>query len=107
MINILRKSIKEYQENQDLLYGIQKLSNEIRANSKKAIALLRRENIKESKKTIEDIENRFKLINEVFKQHNDLLNQNFKLHGDSPRRKGSEKSDRIRPESSFSKNGTI
>jgi predicted translin family RNA/ssDNA-binding protein len=77
MINILRKSIKEYQENQDLLYGIQKLSNEIRVNSKKVIALLRRENIRESKETIEEIENRFKLINEALKQHKDLLNQNF------------------------------
>ncbi len=77
MINILRKSIKEHQENQDLLYRIQKLSNEIRVSSKKAIALLRRENIKESEKTIEDIDNRFKLINKILKQHKDLLNQNF------------------------------
>lgn len=77
MNNILRKLIKEYQENQDLLYGIQKLSNEIRANSKKVIALLRRENIKESEKTFKNIENRFKLINEVVEQHKDLLNQNF------------------------------
>ena len=77
MNNILRKLIKKYQENQDLLYGIQKLSNETRASSKKVIALLRRENIKESKKTFKNIENRFKLINEVVKQHKDLLNQNF------------------------------
>ena len=77
MNNILRKSIKKYQENQDLLYGIQKISNEIRTSSKKVIALLRRENIKESKKTLKNIENRFKLINEVVKQHKDLLNQNF------------------------------
>ena len=77
MNNILKKSIKEYQENQDLLYGIQKLSNEIRASSKKVIALLRRENIKESEKTFKNIENRFRLINEVVEQHKDLLNQNF------------------------------
>jgi len=77
MNNILKKSIKEYQENQDLLYRIQKLSNEIRTSSKEAIALLRRENIKESKKTIKNIENRFKLINKVVKQDKDLLNQSF------------------------------
>ena len=55
--------------------------------------------IKSSKKKFE-----LRLADFKIKEGDTLI---FKLHGDSPRRKGSEKSDRIRPESSFSKNGTI
>ena len=77
MNNMLDKSIKKYQESQNLMYEIQKLSNEARANSKKAISLLRRNNIKESKKTIKGIENLFRLINKVVKKNRDLIEQNF------------------------------
>ena len=77
MNNILNKSIKEYQESQNLMYEIQKLSNEARTNSKKAISLLRRNNIKESKKTIEEIESLFRLINKTVKKNKDLIEQNF------------------------------
>jgi len=77
MKNLLKKSIKKYQEGQDLLYGVQKLSNEIRVRSKKAIALLRRDNIKESQKVIKEAENLFKLINKFTKKNEDLLNHHF------------------------------
>lgn len=58
------------------MYEIQKLSNEARANSKKAISLLRRNNIKESKRTIKGI-NLFRLINKAVKKNKDLIEQNF------------------------------
>ena len=77
MNNLLKKSVKEYQKAQDLIYETQKLSNEIRTASKKAIALLRRENIKESKKTIKKVENLFRLINKIIKKNRDLINQSF------------------------------
>ena len=77
MNNLLRKSIKKYQEGEDLKYGVQKLSNKIRAKSKEAIALLRRNNIKESKKRIKNIEELFKLINKIVSKNEELLNQSF------------------------------
>ena len=77
MNNLLKKSIKEYQESQDLIYGIQKLSNNIRAKSKKAIALLRRDKVKESKEIIKEVEKIFRLINKIIKKNRDLINQNF------------------------------
>ncbi len=75
MNNLLKKSIKEHQETQELIYEIQKISNEIRVASKKAIALLRRDNIKESEKIIEKVENLFRLINKIIKKNKDLVNQ--------------------------------
>jgi len=77
MNNLLKKSVKEYQESQDLIYGIQKLSNNIRAKSKKAIALLRRDKIKESKEIIKEVEKIFRLINKIIKKNRDLIKQNF------------------------------
>ena len=77
MNNLLKKSINKYQKTQDSIYEIQKISNEIRALSKKAIALLRRDNTKESKKIIEKIENFFRLINKTIKRNKDLINQSF------------------------------
>jgi len=77
MNNLLKKSIKKYQEKQDLIYKIQKFSNEIRAKSKKAIALLRRDNIKESQETIKKAERDFGLINKLVKKNSDLLNYGF------------------------------
>ena len=77
MNNLLKKSIKEYQETQDLLYGVQKLANKIRAESKRTIALLRRENIKESRKIIREVENLFRLINKIVKKNKSLINQSF------------------------------
>jgi len=77
MNNLFKKSIKKYQETQELVYGVQRLSNKIRAQSKKVIALLRRENIKESKKTIKEAEEFFKLINKIIGRNKDLLNQFF------------------------------
>lgn len=73
MNNLLKKSVKKYQAGQDLIYRLQKLSNQIRAGSKKAIALLRRDNIKESQKAIEKAERDFKLINKLVKNDSDLL----------------------------------
>jgi len=69
MNNLLKKSIKKYQKVQDLAYGVQKLSNKIRTKSKEAIALLRRDNIKESKKNIKEAEELFKLINKIIKKN--------------------------------------
>jgi len=77
MKNLLKKSIKDYRETQDLIYGIQKLSNEIRVKSKRAIALLRRDNTQESKKEIKVAEEGFKLINKLTKNNKDLLKQGF------------------------------
>ena len=77
MNNLLRKSIKKYQETQDLVYGVQKLSNKIRAKSKEAIALLRREDKKESEKIIKEVENLFKLINKIAEENKELKNQSF------------------------------
>lgn len=77
MENLLKKSAKKYQETQDVIYGVQKISNKIRAQSKKAIALLRRENIKESKKEISEVENLFKVVNKIVKKNKAPLNQSF------------------------------
>ena len=77
MNNLLKKSVKEYQKTQDPLYEIQKLSNKIRAKSKEAIAMLRRENRKESKKAIKEAENFFKLINKTVKENRELKSQGF------------------------------
>jgi len=77
MKNLLKKSVREYQKTQDLTYEIQKLSNQIRALSKKAIALLRRDNIKESKKEILKGESLFRLINRKIRKNKDLINQSF------------------------------
>lgn len=77
MKNLLKKSVKEYQGTQDLIYETQKLSNKIRATSKKAIALLRRDNIKESEKMIKEVESLFGLINKRIKKNKDLINQSF------------------------------
>jgi predicted translin family RNA/ssDNA-binding protein len=77
MNNLLKKSIKEYKEAQSLVYKIQKFSNEIRVVSKKAIALLRRDNIEESKKAIEEAETLFRLINEITEKNKELENQSF------------------------------
>lgn len=77
MNNLLKKSIKKYQQGQDLLYRLQKFSNQIRAGSKKAVALLRRDNIKESQKAIEKAERDFGLINKLVKKNSDLLNRGF------------------------------
>jgi predicted translin family RNA/ssDNA-binding protein len=77
MNNLFQKSIKKYQDAQDLIYGAQKLSNKIRAKSKKAIALLRRDNTEESKEIIKEVENLFRLVNKVFKRNRCLINQNF------------------------------
>jgi len=77
MNNLLKKSINKYQKTQDSIYEIQKISNEIRALSKKAIALLRRDNTKESKKIIKKIENLLRLINKTIKRNKDLIDQSF------------------------------
>lgn len=77
MRNLLIKAIKKYQESQDLLYEIQKLSHEIRTKSKQAITLLRVDKIKESKKKIRDTEKQFRLIKRLTQKNKDLLNQNF------------------------------
>jgi predicted translin family RNA/ssDNA-binding protein len=77
MNNLLKKSINKYQKTQDSIYEIQKISNEVRTSSKKAIALLRRDNTKESKKIIKKIENFFRLINKTIKRNKDLINQSF------------------------------
>ena len=77
MKNLLKKSVKEYQGTQDLIYETQKLSNKIRTTSKKAIALLRRDNAKESKKIIKESEDIFKLINKIIKKNRSLVNQSF------------------------------
>ena len=77
MNQLLKKSIKEYQKTQEIIYRIQGFSNEIRARSKKAIALLRRDNIKESKRIILEIENNFRAINKLVKKNDGLTSQNF------------------------------
>ena len=77
MNNLLKKSVKKYLETQDFLYEIQKLSNEIRVLSKKAITFFCKENIKEGESMIKNAEEQFKLINKIIKQNKDLLSQNF------------------------------
>lgn len=77
MNNLLKKSINKYQKTQNPMYEIQKISNEIRALSKKAIALLRRDNTEESKKIIGEIENFFRLVNKTIKRNKGLANQSF------------------------------
>ncbi len=77
MNNFFKKSIDKYQKAQDSIYGIQKISNEVRALSKKAIALLRRDNAEESKKIIKKIENFFRLINKAITRDKGLIEQSF------------------------------
>lgn len=77
MNNLFKKSIKEYQKTQDLSHEIQKLSNKIRTDSKKAIALLRRDNARESKETIDLAKEFFREINQKTKKNRELMNQGF------------------------------
>lgn len=77
MNKLLKKPIKEYQKTQDLMYKIQKLSNEIRARSKKAIALLRRDNLEESKRIISETEDNFRKIYKIIKKNGSLTSQGF------------------------------
>lgn len=81
MDNLIKKSIKEYQKKQDLIYNLQKLSDQVRARSKKVIALLRRDNIKEGKKIIIEIEDIIKEINKIFKKNKSLTGQNSYKEG--------------------------
>lgn len=75
MNNLLKKSIEKYQKTQNLIYEIEKLSNEIRTISKTAIALLRRDNIVESKNNIKKAEKLFRLINEITKKSKDSISR--------------------------------
>lgn len=77
MNNLLKKAIKKYQRTQDLISKIQKPCIEIRVNSKKAIALLRRDNIKGSEDLIKRAEGVFKIINKTMKGNKDLLRLGF------------------------------
>ena len=81
MDNLIKKSIKEYQKKQDLIYNLQKLSDQVRVRSKKVIALLRRDNIKEGKKIIVEIEDIIKKINRIFKRNKSLTGQNSYKEG--------------------------
>jgi len=81
MDNLIKKSIKEYQKKQDLIYNLQKSSDQVRARSKKVIALLRRDNIKEGKKIIIEIEDIIKEINKIFKKNKSLTDQNSYKEG--------------------------
>jgi len=81
MDNLIKKSIEEYQKKQDLIYNLQKLSDQVRARSKKVIALLRRDNIKEGKKIIIEIEDIIKEINKIFKKNKILTGQNSYKEG--------------------------
>lgn len=75
MKNLLKKAISEYKKINDSAHENQKILNEIRSNSKRAIALLRRDNFEESKKMIKSAENLFKLIGEEIKQNKALIRQ--------------------------------
>ena len=77
MNNLLKKSVKKYQAGQDLIYRLQKFSNQIRGGSKKAIALLRRDNIKESQQAIEKAEKDFGLINKLVKTNSGLKESRY------------------------------
>ncbi len=75
MNNILRKSIKEYERKQALIIEAKKTLNKIRANSKTAIALLRRDNKKEAKNLIEETEGFLKLIGQKISKNQFLTSQ--------------------------------
>ena len=77
MINLLKESIKKYQKVQGLTQKIQKPSNEIRVKSKTAIALLRRDNIKEGEKLLKEAEKQIKLIDGIIKKNKNLANCGF------------------------------
>jgi translin len=77
MYNLFKKSIREYQRGRDLMYELKKCADQIRSKSKKAIALLRRDNIKESQKIIKETENLFKEANKLIKKNKDLANAGF------------------------------
>jgi len=75
--NLFKKSIQEYQKGRDLVYELKKHSDRIRTKSKKAIALLRRDNLRESQEVIEEIENIFKTANKLIQKNLDLVNAGF------------------------------
>lgn len=77
MRNLLKKSISEYQKIQDLTHNDKKILNEIRTKSKKAIALLRRDNFKDSEKEIKEAEKLFGAINKRTRQNKTLAKQGF------------------------------
>ncbi len=75
MKNLLKKATSEYKKIHDSAHENQKILNEIRSGSKKAIALLRRDNFEESKKEIKGAENLFKLVYEKIGKNRALVKQ--------------------------------
>ena len=63
MKRLLKKSIEQYKKAHDSIHENQKIMHDIRAKSKNAIALLRRENYTESREVILEAEELFKEIN--------------------------------------------
>lgn len=77
MNNLLKKSIKQYQRGQDLSCGAERLSNQIRIKSKRAISLLRRAHFQAGDKLLREAENHFRLINRLVKKNSHLFGQPF------------------------------
>lgn len=77
MRNLLKKSINEYQKIQDLMHEDKKILNEIRSKSKRAIALLRRDNFKDSEKAIKEVEKLFRLIEKRTRRNKTLARRGF------------------------------
>lgn len=77
MNNLFKKSIQKYQKARDLICELKKHSDQIRTKSKKAIALLRRDNLRESREVIEETENIFKTANKLIQKNSDLVNAGF------------------------------
>ena len=77
MNNLLKKSIQKYQKGRDLLPELKKYSDQIRAKSKKVIALSRRDNLEESRQTIKETEGLFRAVNELIKKDRNLVDAGF------------------------------
>lgn len=73
----MQKSIQEYQTGQTAVSELKKYSDQIRRRAKKAIALLRRDNLRESREVVEEIENIFKTTNKLVQKNSDLVNIGF------------------------------
>ncbi len=77
MIKTLKKSIKLYEERNKKVRELKASFEKVRVGAKEAIALLRRDNFKESKKKIDEIESILKSLKKEIDKHSFILEIGF------------------------------
>ena len=74
---MLKQSISKFFKKLKLTNDARYIANNIRVDSKKAIALSRRDNFKEVKKLFNNINNNFKNFNKIAKQESSIIYESF------------------------------